>query len=213
MATDAQLVERWRDGDAGAGEELFERYYDSVARFFYNKVGDSSADLIQKTFLACVEGLSRMREDARFRNYLFGIAHNLLRKFYRQKVRGPKVLDFEDVSVHDMAPSPSRVLAVSQEQRLLLEALRHIPLDYQVVLELFYWEGMSAADIAAALEIPLGTAKTRLRRGRQLVEQKLAELADSPAILASTMSDLPGWAARLRARLGTDGAIAGAVDD
>lgn len=201
MATDAQLVARWRRGDASAGEALFERYYDGVARFFYNKVGEHSADLIQKTFLACVEGLSRMREDARFRNYLFGIAHNLLRKFYRQKARSGHALNFEEISVQDLSPSPSSVLAVNQEQRLLLEALRRTPLDYQVVLELFYWEELSVADIASILAIPLGTAKTRLRRGRQLVEKALAELAESPEILASTLSDLEGWARELRTEL------------
>lgn len=201
MPTDAQLVERWRRGDTSAGEALFERYYDSIARFFYNKVGTDSADLIQKTFLACVEGLGRMREDARFRNYLFGIAHNQLRKFYRQKSRIGEVLDFERVSVHDLGPSPRSILAVNQEQRLLLEALRHIPLDYQIVLELHYWENMSAADIASVLSIPLGTAKTRLRRGRQLVDAALTELADSPDILASTLSDLDSWATQLRAQI------------
>ena len=56
MDSDAQLVARWRQGDKSAGEALFERYYDGVARFFYNKVGERSADLIQKTFLACVAG-------------------------------------------------------------------------------------------------------------------------------------------------------------
>lgn len=201
MATDAQLLAQWRDGDARAGEALFERYYDSVARFFYNKVGDQSADLIQKTFLACVEGRARMREDSRFRSYLFGVAHNLLRKHYRQKVRAGVAVDFEQVSVHDLTPSPSKVLAVSQEQRLLLEALRRIPLDYQVVLELFYWEELSAADMASALDMPLGTIKTRLRRGRQLVDKALAELAESPAILASTLSNLDDWARRLREQI------------
>lgn len=207
MSTDAQLVARWRGGDASAGEVLFERYYDGIARFFYNKVGDQSADLIQKTFLACVEGLNRMREDARFRNYLFGIAHNLLRKFYRDKARAGIALDFEEVSIHDMNPSPSSMLAVSQEQRLLLEALRRIPLDYQVVLELFYWENVTAADIARILAIPVGTAKTRLRRGRQLVDKALAEISESPALIQSTLSDLEGWARKLREQI--TGAAAG----
>lgn len=201
MSTDAELVRAWRAGDKNAGETLFERYYDSIARFFYNKAGDHSADLIQRTFLACVEGLSRMRDNMRFRSYLFGIAHNLLRKYYRDKARRGVNLDFDEVSVHDLSPSPSRVLAVSQEQRLLLEALRRIPLSYQVVIELFYWENMSAHEIAEVLDIPLGTAKTRIRRGRQLVDQELTEISDSKELLHSTLSDLAGWAAKLRTEL------------
>ena len=201
MVSDAQLVADWRVGDKRAGEQLFERYYDSVARFFYNKVGDRSADLIQKTFLACVEGLSRLRDGARFRSYLFGIAHNLLRKYFREQAARGVAIDFDEISVFDLAPSPSKHLAATQEQRLLLEALRRVPLAYQVVLELFYWEGMSAAGIAEILDIPLGTAKTRLRRGRQLVEQALTQLAESQEILQSTLSDLEGWARQLREQL------------
>lgn len=201
MATDRELVAAWRRGDQSAGERLFERYYDAIARFFYNKAGDRSADLLQKTFLACVEGLERMRDDTRFRSYLFGIAHNLLRKHYRDKSRRGSELDFELVSVHDMGPSPSKAIAVRQEQRLLLEALRRIPLDYQVVIELFYWETMTAAEIAEVTGAPVGTIKTRIRRGRQLIEETLADLAGSGELLESTVSNLEGWARALRDRL------------
>ena len=52
MESDAELVDAWRAGDRGAGEALFERHYDAVARFFHNKVGDAASDLIQRAFLA-----------------------------------------------------------------------------------------------------------------------------------------------------------------
>ncbi|MEM9488818.1 MAG: sigma-70 family RNA polymerase sigma factor [Myxococcota bacterium] len=201
MATDSELVAAWRRGDQRSGELLFERYYDAITRFFYNKAGDRAADLVQKTFLACVEGLPRMRDDARFRSYLFGIAHNLLRKYYRSKSRAGQHLDFEEISVYDLSSSPTKGIAARQEQRLLLEALRRIPIDYQVVLELFYWESMTAADIAEISEAPLGTVKTRIRRGRQLVEDRLAEIASSGQLLESTINDLEGWAKSLRDRL------------
>lgn len=202
MISDAELVAAWRGGDRGAGEALFERYFDALSRFFYNKAGNRSADLLQKTFLACVEGLPKLRDDSRFRSYLFGIAHNLLRKHYRDKDRAGHPLDFEVVSVYDLSPTPSKAIAVRQEQRLLLEALRRIPLDYQVVLELFYWEAMTAADIADITDAPVGTVKTRIRRGRQLVEERLTELAGSGELLESTVSNLEGWARALRDRLG-----------
>lgn len=202
MASDEELVAAWRRGDQRAGEQLFERYYDSIARFFYNKVGDRASDLLQKTFLACVESLDRIRDDTRFRSYLFGIAHNLLRKHYRTKSRKGPELDFEKVTVHDLSPSPSKAIAARQEQRLLLEALRHIPLDYQVVIELFYWENATAGEIAEITGAPLGTVKTRIRRGRQLVEDALARLAGSGELLQSTVSNLEGWARALRDKLG-----------
>ena len=67
-----------------------------------------------------------------------------------------------------------------------------------MVLELYYWENMTAKDIGDVLEIPEGTARTRIRRAKQLLETQLAALAASPALLHSTVSDLESWAVKLR---------------
>ena len=93
------------------------------------------------------------------------------------------------------------MLAAKEQQKLLLDALRRIPLDYQIALELHYWEGFTAAQTAEVVGLPLGTVKTRLRRGRQLVEAVLEELVQAPELRHSTVSDLDRWAAGLRAQL------------
>lgn len=58
--SDEELLAAWRAGERRAGELLFERYYEPVARFFFNKT-DAAAELIQQTFLACVEGAAKFR--------------------------------------------------------------------------------------------------------------------------------------------------------
>lgn len=195
---DEALLEAWRGGDRPAGAQLFARHYDLVVRFFVNKVGvEEQADLIQRTFLACVEGRDRVAGD-RFRNYLLGIAFRQLYKHY-DRCRGERArLDYGTVSVQDLDPSPSQIVVRHDEQRLLLAALRRIPLEYQVALELAYWEGYTAARLAEVLALPLGTAKTRIRRARQLVEEQLEALADSPDLLQSTRMNLDAWAQGLR---------------
>lgn len=211
--SDAGLVAAWRAGDREAGKRLFARHYAPVARFFRNKVGEAGPDLIQRTFLACLEGRERFRQEASFRSYLFSIAYKILCKYYREQRRdhgrdGGRV-DFEEESAHSLS-SPISAVVARQEQRLLLEGLRRLPVDYQVVLELYYWEGMSAAELADVLAIPVGTAKTRLRRGRELLEQRLAEISTSAVLLKSTLVGLDGWAAQLRVQvLGEDGGEAG----
>lgn len=203
---DTALVAAWRDGDADAGERLFDRYYEPVVRFFRNKTDDASCrDLVQKTFLACVEGLERYREEASFRTYLFSIAYRLLCRLYRARRRHPAPIDFAIVTVQALDPSPSAIVARRDEQRLLLEALRRLPFNYQVALELVYWESMTAADAAAVLEIPLGTAKTWVRRARQSLTRILGEIATSDELLRSTLSDLNDWARSLRAQLAGSG--------
>lgn len=199
--SDAGLVEAWRGGDREAGRSLFQRHYAAVARFFRNKAGDAGPDLIQRTFLGCVEGRERFRHEASFRSYLFSIAYKVLCKHYREQrrasERGQDAIDFAVESAFQWT-SPLSGVAARQEQRLLLEGLRRLPVDYQVVLELHYWEDMSAAELSEVLAIPLGTAKTRMRRGRELLEARLAELSTSAVLLHSTLANLDGWAAQLR---------------
>ena len=203
-ASDTALIEAWRAGDRAAGKRLFERHYAGVARYFRNQVGDAGPDLIQRTFLACVEGRDRLRDDSSFRSYLFSVAYKILCKHYRELRRDhdrvADEVDFEMVSAHGLS-SPASAVAARQEQRLLLEGLRRLPVDYQVVLELHYWEGFSAAELADALSIPVGTAKTRLRRGRELLEQRLHELGPSTLLLQSTLANLDLWATQLRAQV------------
>ncbi|HWN68565.1 MAG TPA: sigma factor-like helix-turn-helix DNA-binding protein, partial [Haliangium sp.] len=78
------------------------------------------------------------------------------------------------------------------------EALRGIPVDYQVILELHYWEQMNTEDMAEALALPVGTVRSRLRRARELLEQAMGRLAESPGELQSTLTRLDDWAERCR---------------
>lgn len=200
--SDVELVRAWRSGERTAGERLFERYYDPVARFFFNKTDEQScADLIQRTFLACVEGLARLEDAANFRSYLFSTAYRLLCKHYETRHHARMPLDLMVATAQDCMQTPTQALAAKQEQRLLLAALRAVPVEYQIVLELVYWESMTAEEIGRALVLPLGTAKTRIRRGRQLLEKAMAELAESRVLLQSTVTGLEQWAAAVRAKV------------
>lgn len=201
MRDDRELLDAWRGGDGDAGEALFERYYRSVACFFRSKAGEDAGDLLQRTFLTLVENRTRMREDSTFNCYLFGIARNVLYEYYRVSRRRRDRFEPETTSVEDLAPGASALLAQRQETQLLLQALRRIPVELQIILELYYWEHMTAKEIADVLEMPEGTARTRIRRAKRLLEEKLAEVAQSPALLESTLSDLDSWAAQLRAAL------------
>ena len=193
------LVDAWLGGDRQAGFRLFQRHYDAVARFFHHKVPDHSADLIQRTFLGCVEGLPSFRGHASFRSYLFAIAYRQLCRHFRDHGRERARLDFGTVSVEDLRPSPTAMLGEREDLRLLLAALRRIGLDYQVILELHYWERMTTGEIAEALAIPPGTARTRLMRARQLLRAKMSELCADPPLIDTTMAALERWAADVRA--------------
>lgn len=174
MRSDAQLLDAWRQGDQAAARELFDRYFDRIYRFFATKVGDGVQDLIQETFLGCVEARDSISDPSMFRRYLFGIAR---RRLYRRWRDGDDKIDFGVSTVADLSPSPSRLLVQNEEQRNVLAAMQRLPVDLQIVLELFYWETMTAPEIGAVLDLAEGTVRTRLRRARELLGRELPRVA------------------------------------
>jgi RNA polymerase sigma factor (sigma-70 family) len=175
LVSDGELLAQWSAGSRAAGNELIERHFDVVHRFFRNKVGSDIEDLMQQTFLACVEARVRYQGQASFKTFLLAIARNQLFTHYSKRRR--EVLDFTLTSVHDLGTSPTGVLARREDEHLLSEALRRVPLDAQVVLELAYWEGLDGAEIAQVLEVPLNTAYSRLRRAKLALLERLRDLA------------------------------------
>lgn len=198
VSTDLELLDAWADGDKSAANELLKRHFRSVYRFFRNKISDGVEDLVQQTFLACVESRDRFRREASFRTFLFATARNILFKEYRRRRRHDDRIDFTMRTAVDLAPSPSSVIAKKAEERLLLEGLRNIPLDYQVALELYLWEGLSGKELAEVLGLSEDGARSRIHRAKAALKKQLEALADSAERLESTLSDLDGWAAGVR---------------
>ena len=194
MSDDFDLLERWREGDQKAGSALLRRHFDSLQRFFTNKVGDEASDLIQKTMEALVKSRDRFRGDSSFRTYMFAIARNELYGYLRKARKERALFDPDSHSIHDMGGSPSKAVEAQRENKLLFEALRRLPVDLQVALELFYWEGLEGAELAEVLEVPLGTVKSRLRRGKELLRKHMERLAKTGAELEKTKGDLEQWA-------------------
>jgi len=176
MATDLELADRWRDGDEAAGEELLERHRPSLLRFFSNKVTSGAEDLVQQTFLRCVERKEQFRRDASFRTYLFVVARNLLVDRLRKQTRRPDAVDFAEVSLADLGTSPSSAVARDERHRALLEALEKLPLDFQIAVELTYWEGLNATEVGEILGVSPNTIRSRLVRARTALDAHLPDL-------------------------------------
>lgn len=181
VLSDDELLARWRSGDAAAGRDLVDRHFAAVHRFFHNKANAVAEDLAQQTFLALVENADKFEGRASVRAYLFGIARNKLYRYYRSRRRRPDI-DFHVTSLADLDAGPSSWLAEAQSKRNLQLAMRTLPVEQQVALELYYWEGMSIAEVADAMEVARGTIKSRLGRARAKLAEQLAALGD-PALI------------------------------
>jgi len=189
---DADLLSAWREGDNRSGDELVKRHFWSVFGFFRTKVHDSASDLTQQTFLACVESRDRIDPARGFRSYLFGIARNKLLHFLRAHYRKPEEVDPERMSVYQAGAQPGFV-TMREDQRLLVQAMHRLPIDFQITVELFYWWDLTVPEIAAALEVAPGTVKSRMARARGMLKDAIENMDASEAVKKSTMQALSDW--------------------
>ena len=202
MAEDAELFAAWREGDDRAGNQLFERHFEPIFRFFRNKVTDGAEDLVQQTFLACVRNADAYRKDASFRTYLFTIARSKLLDHLRVKRRKRDPIDFLETSLADLGTSPSGLIAKRQEERLLHVALHRLPLELQMAIELFYFENLPAREVAQVLEIPEGTVRSRVRRAVTRLREEIPKLGEDARLTDSTLSHFRLLTARRESELG-----------
>jgi RNA polymerase sigma-70 factor (ECF subfamily) len=176
--TDAELIARSID-DPRAFMPLVERHQRILFGYLARRVGrDTAEDVTSETFTRAFAQRHRFdleRDDAR--PWLFGIATNLLRNQARGEVRQLRAYQrhgVHDTSHDDHAASDARLDADAQTGALAaaLEALK--PGDREALL-MFAWNDMSYEDIAEALDIPVGTVRSRLNRARRIVQEHLAE--------------------------------------
>lgn len=176
MSDVAELFMRWQNGDRQAGDALLRACFAPLYRFFRNKVAGEVEDLIQRTLLSCVESRQTLRDPEQFQAFLFRVARNRLYDRLRSELHLPDQVAPSECSLHELGASPSSVVARDERQQLVAEALRRIPLDYQIALELSYWEGMKAPRIAEVLGLNPNTVRTRITRARAALKEQLGQL-------------------------------------
>lgn len=175
--SDAQIMQRSRT-DASCFETLFERHHPPIYAYLRRRVGaEVTADLAADTFVTAFRLRGRYdgaHESAR--PWLFGIATNLLKHHWRRERRALRA--YARVGTDPFAPaiddSEDRADA-EHARRMLSSALASLPNVEREALLLRYWAELSPAEIAEALEIPLGTVYSRLSRARADVRRNLGE--------------------------------------
>lgn len=193
--SDDALLLAWQGGDASSGEELVERYFDRLYRFFSTKLDGEADELVQATFLACVGAKDRFRREASFRTFLFSIAKNQLYAALRARVKAAR-LDFELSSIAELVTTPRAKLVRHQEYERLVEAMRSLPLEQQTLLELHYWDELDMSELAEIFESPEVTIRSRLHRARKALREILDKQREKVAPPES-LEALDQWARSL----------------
>jgi RNA polymerase sigma factor (sigma-70 family) len=181
---DGELVERCLAGDREAYGLLVARYQSLICAVAYSACGDlaRSEDLAQETFFAAWRQLAGLRDRARFKSWVCGIArnlvHNSLRREARDRLRGARPLD-SIPEPPSATPTPREQTVSDEEENLLWRTLSEIPETYREPLVLFYREQQSVAQVAAALDLSPDAVKQRLSRGRALLKHEIAAFVET----------------------------------
>ncbi len=177
--------------------ELFETYSELVLGFLRAQLpmGSRQAqDLLQQTFMAVLETLRRgeVEPPRDARAYLFQVARRRLYahigKLARDRDHGEQLESNREVALsaeaeqHDLAYLSN----LREDQRLLLRAMRRLPLEQQIPIHLRHWAGLSGPAIAEVLEVPEGTVRSRLRLGIARLKDIVTGLEDTPQPVTET---------------------------
>jgi RNA polymerase sigma-70 factor, ECF subfamily len=174
MLSDEELLEEVRAGDAAAFTALYRRRQGAVYRFALHMSGDTtvSEDVTQEVFLALLEGQGRFDPSrGPLLSFLYGIARNLVLRRIEKKL--PEDSAEEPAADDDVLDDLTRRETIEAVRSAVLS----LPTQYREAVVLCDLECASYEDVAAALDCPLGTVRSRLSRGRAMLAQKLAAKA------------------------------------
>jgi RNA polymerase sigma factor (sigma-70 family) len=183
VPNDADLVHASLAGDRGAFGQIVARYQSLVCSLAYSATGslNRSEDLAQETFVAAWQRLPALREPAKLRAWLCGIARNLISNAQRRAGREPAHLAGPlDATPEAIAPEPSppEQVVTKEEAAILWRALEKIPETYREPLVLFYREHKSVEAVARELDLTEDAVKQRLSRGRALLHEQVLALVE-----------------------------------
>ncbi|MGF1448769.1 MAG: RNA polymerase sigma factor [Opitutales bacterium] len=152
--------------------QVVEQYYENLYRFGHSlaKNEHEAGDLVQQTFLIYAEKGSAIRDAGKIKSWLFT---TLYREFLRVRRRGASMASYEPELLEAEAPPVSPDVVTTTDSHSAVSALEQVDEAYRAPLTLFYLQDLSYKEIAATLDIPIGTVMSRLSRGKAQLKKIL----------------------------------------
>ena len=159
---DFLIVQKMRMGDEKAFEDFIARYYPIILKYCRIHIRDQgyAEDMTQETFMRFFQTFNRYQHYGKAANYLYVIAGNICKDFYRKQ----KEIPFEELS-----ESMGQAVGDPEEKMIVEDALKELPEELKEAAVLFFWQGRRQKDIAQILGISLSLVKYRIRRAKKLL--------------------------------------------
>lgn len=187
--SDLSLVQLAQRGDSGAFDALVCRYQHKVVKLALRYVRDpaEAEDIAQEAFIKAYRALPRFRGDSAFYTWLYRIAINTAKNLLASRRRSPIKYEAdrsEDTDKNDGVASMKdsatpEALTLTEEIRFIVtSSIDALPEDLRTTIQLRELEGLSYEEIAAAMECPVGTVRSRIFRARESIDARLREVFD-----------------------------------
>src|ERR1039457_57014 len=186
---DAPLIERVKQGDVKAFEMLVVKYQRRIERLIGRMVRDVDLvpDIAQETFIRAYRAIPQFRGDSAFYTWLYRIAINTAKNALAARDRNPVSYELDMHNGEESTDMVSRLkdpetpegLALTAEIRNTVNAaIGALPEDLRTAIVLRELEGLSYEEIAASMDCPVGTVRSRIFRAREAIDRRLREVFD-----------------------------------
>jgi RNA polymerase sigma-70 factor, ECF subfamily len=185
--SDLSLVRRVQDGDKGAFDALVLKYQHKVAKLVMRYVRNpaEAEDIAQEAFIKAYRALPQFRGDSAFYTWLYRIAINTAKNAVVSRDRSP--IDYDlDIQNSDEsyelqgrmkdAETPEGLVLTDEIRRTVNAAMEALPEDLRTAIVLRELEGLSYEEIAASMDCPVGTVRSRIFRAREAIDRRLREI-------------------------------------
>lgn len=181
--TDQQLVKRVQRGDKRAFDLLVLKYQHKILSLVsrYIRDSDEMQDVAQEAFIKAYRALPKFRGDSAFYTWLYRIAINTAKNHLVARGRRPPSSDvdvdeseqYDGQSVLREIENPENMLFGEELRRVVESAIRALPEDLRTALTLREFDGLSYEDIAAVMDCPVGTVRSRIFRAREAIDRQV----------------------------------------
>ena len=163
---DFLLVRKAKNGDGQAGEQFIKKHYPSIYQYCFLHLHDRelAEDMTQETFTRFFESLQTYTDCGKSRNYLYRIAGNIIKNYYKKK---------KEIPVETLPEMPGSDMEDAEARMDIERAVERLPDELKEITILFFFQELKQKDIADLLQIKLSLVKYRIGRAKKLLSEYL----------------------------------------
>ncbi len=188
---DLELVRRVQKGDKGAFDLLVRKYQHKIANLVARYVSATDVpDVAQESFIKAYRGLKNFRGESAFYTWMYRIAVNTAKNYLVASGRRvpDNAVDAQDAEQYESGVllqeqgTPEHVLLSAEIEQVIHKTIVELPDELRTAIQLREFEGFSYEEIAAAMDCPIGTIRSRIFRAREAIEVSLRPLLDEKGV-------------------------------